>query len=373
MSVMTRILLVVLVLVVPVLRADEKRSENTVILESSGVANLGLEFIEVDEETFSETVFALGRIEVLPGSRGVVSSLNEGRAVEVMALPDQLVEKGKVLLKVESRKPGDPPPVIELAAPIGGVVTVVNSVVGQPVEPSDALVEIVDLRVVHAVARVPEHLAGKLEVGQVAEIVVPAFSGRGFKAELAHLGAMADAESGTVEAGFHVANANLDLRPGMRAEFSIVVGSRDGVMAVPRPAVQGDASGRFVYVKDYELKNAFVKSPVVLGERNERFVEILSGLFPGDEVVTKGAYSLAFAGKGSVSLKEALDAAHGHAHNEDGSEITAEQKAASGERSGGDGGGGGLNRAGMFFAGTSLLLLVLLVLSLFARRAPKNA
>ena len=47
----------------------------------------------------------------------------------------------------------------------------------------------------------------------------------------------------------------------------------------------------------------------------------------GDEVVTKGAYSIAFAGR-AVSLKEALDAAHGHPHNEDGSEMTKEQIAA---------------------------------------------
>ncbi|MDA7523072.1 hypothetical protein N8535_01410, partial [bacterium] len=48
---------------------------------------------------------------------------------------------------------------------------------------------------------------------------------------------------------------------------------------------------------------------------------------PGDEVVTRGAYPLAFAGNGGISLKEALDAAHGHEHNEDGSEMTAAQKA----------------------------------------------
>ena len=59
---------------------------------------------------------------------------------------------------------------------------------------------------------------------------------------------------------------------------------------------------------------------------NDRFVEITSGLLPGDEVVTRGAYSLAFAGKGSVRLKAALDAAHGHEHNEDGSELKPGEK-----------------------------------------------
>lgn len=375
MTVMKKIFLFVFGIVCAGLARGADRADSTVILDDAGVANLGLEYVEADEETFRQTVFALGRIDILPGSRAVVSSRIEGRAVEVLAVPDRVVGKGELLLRVESRQPGDPPPVIELTAPSGGTVTVVNSAVGQPVAPSDSLVEIVDLSVVHAVARVPEHLAGKLEPGQVAAIVVPAFPDREFEAELAHLGAMADAESGTVEAVFHVANADLALRPGMRAEFSIVVGRRDGVIAVPRSAVQGDVTGRFVYVKDYELKNAFVKSPVTLGEQNARSVEILTGLFPGDEVVTKGAYPLAFAGKGSVSLKEALDAAHGHAHNEDGSEMTSEQRAAAEGGHGHDHGeaGAGLGRHGMFFAGTSLLLLVLLVLSLIARRTPKNA
>jgi len=68
---------------------------------------------------------------------------------------------------------------------------------------------------------------------------------------------------------------------------------------------------------------------VKTGRANGSQVEILSGVFPGDLVVTRGSYALGFVGSGSgVSLKEALDAAHGHEHNEDGSEMTAEQKAA---------------------------------------------
>ena len=49
---------------------------------------------------------------------------------------------------------------------------------------------------------------------------------------------------------------------------------------------------------------------------------------PGDEVVTQGSYPLSFAGNNTgISLKEALDAAHGHEHAEDGSELTPEQLA----------------------------------------------
>jgi hypothetical protein len=118
------------------------------------------------------------------------------------------------------------------------------------------------------------------------------------------------------------------MRPDMRVEFSIVLSKRENVIGVPRAALQGEASKRYVFVKHFDLPNAFIKTPVQVGQMNDRMVEILVGLFPADEVVTKGAYSLSFAGGGGgVSLKEALDAAHGHEHAEDGGELTPEKKA----------------------------------------------
>jgi hypothetical protein len=104
-------------------------------------------------------------------------------------------------------------------------------------------------------------------------------------------------------------------------------------------------------------------------------VEIVGGLFPGDEVVTRGAYALSFAGKGNTSLKEALDAAHGHPHNEDGTEMTKEQLAAAGE-SGGDGHGhehGAGSPLTLFLAITCGVLFVLLLASPFVFRGRRAA
>ncbi len=307
--------------------AGHQRAANTVVLNETGVQNLRIETTEVEETDFEEIVFALGRIRVAPGHRAVVSSRIPGRALEVKAHVDTKIEKGAEAVIIESRQPGDPPPRVPLFAPLSGLVSAVKVVPGQPVTPEDSLVEIVDLSEVHAVAAVPEHLAGKLRVGQQAHLRVPAAPGQTFEAVLAHLGAEADSEAGTLEAAFHVENPEMLLRPGMRAEFSIVLSKREGVMSVPRGALQGDAANRFVYVEDFDLPHAFVKSPVVVGEMNDRFVEIKSGLLPGDKVVTRGAYSLAFAGGGSISLKEALDAAHGHEHAADGSELKPENGA----------------------------------------------
>jgi multidrug efflux pump subunit AcrA (membrane-fusion protein) len=324
-------------LVVSPFRAAEpsSRKANLVVLDATGVQNLRIQTAVAEPGDFEETIFALGRIDVYPGRRAVVSSRIPGRALEVLIKHDHAVKKGDVAVVVESRQVGDPPPAINVTAPISGIVSATFVVPGEPVNPDKALAEIVDLTEVYALARVPEHLAGRLKRGLRAHITAPAVSGEVFQADLEHLGVTADAEGGTIEAAFHVSNPALALRPGMRAEFSIVVEKRTNVVSVPRSALQGDPASRFVYVKDFDLPNAFLKTPVVVGQSNERFVEIVRGLLPADEVVTQGAYSLAFAGAGTLSLQEALDAAHGHEHNADGTELTADQKKARGAAKGG--------------------------------------
>lgn len=307
---------------------DAKRAANTVILNETGVKNLRIETEVVEESTFEKSIFALGRIEAYPGKQASISSRIPGRAVEVFVKRDHPIQKGDIAVAVESRQPGNPPPTVNVVAPISGLVSATHLVPGDPVEPNAVLAEIVDISEVYAIAQVPEHLAGKLKSGLKANISVPAVPNHTFEANLIRLGALANAKSGTVDATFQVINPDLLLRPGMRAEFSIVVEAEENVFSVPRAALQGEAANRFVYVKDFDLPNAFVKTPVVVGRITDRRAEILSGLFPADEVVTRGAYSLAFAGGGTLSLKAALDAAHGHEHAEDGSELTESDKPA---------------------------------------------
>ncbi|MBS0658580.1 MAG: efflux RND transporter periplasmic adaptor subunit [Verrucomicrobia bacterium] len=320
----------------------------------------------MEEQAFEETVFALGRIEPEPLRRSVVTSRIPGRLIELKLQAGDRVAAGDIVARLESRQPGDPPPVVSLRAPNAGIVTVTEARQGEPIEPDKVIMEITDLTQVLAIARVPEHQTARLSVGSKAHIRVSAVPGETFEGELIRFGTSADRERGTVDAVFRFASRGTSLRPGMRAEFSIVLAQRDGVMTVPRAALQGDNLDRFVYVKDYELKNAYVKTAVRVGMMNDRYVEIVFGLVPGDQVVTQGAYSLAFAGKGSVSLKAALDAAHGHEHNEDGTEVTAEQKAA---RAGGAGGHDHSQGEGMsLLTILSLAANALLVGFLFVRR-----
>lgn len=342
-------------------------STDTIVLDETGVKNLRIETVEAEESDFEETVFALGRIAEIPERHGVLSSRISGRVIGLEAQEGDTVEKDQILVRVESRQPGSPPPVIELKSSIGGLVVESHIRIGEPVEPDKELLDISDLNEVYAIARVPENQASKLKPGSKAHIRVSALGDQPLDGEMIRFGTSADRESGTIDAIFKVANPDLKMRPDMRAEFSIVLSNRSNVLSVPRAALQGEASKRFVYVKHFELANAFIKTPVQVGEMNDRFVEIVSGLLPADEVVTKGAYSLSFAGGGSVSLKEALDAAHGHEHAADGGELTPEKKAemAAAKSGGNASASGGVSKIWMYVSGG---LFVLLLASFFTKK-----
>jgi hypothetical protein len=233
--------------------------------------------------------------------------------------------------------------------------------------------EILDLSTVWALARVPQHQAALLVDGLAARIRVPALGKEEYESKFFRLGTSDDLAKGSVQAVFKLPNPGNKLRPGMRAEVSLIASKREGVFSVPREALQGDRSDRFVFIKDYELENAFVRVPVTVGEMGGDRVEITAGLMPGDEVVLKGAYALSFAGKGNASLKDALDAAHGHPHNEDGTEMSKEQIAAGEAGHAHDHGDHSSNNLTIFLAITSGVLFLLLLASPFIFRARPQA
>lgn len=368
--------------------------EGTVILNEQGIKNLGLETVTVEEADFEITIFALGRTEAMPEKRSVLSSRISGRVVENELAIGSYVNRGDRLVLLESRQPGDPPPTVWLTAPANGTIISVNTALGAPVEPTDRLAEIADLRTIYLIATLPQATAGKIREGTQARIHFPIRPDKEYTATVLKFAACPcpdpscalgqdvstrseqneGADLNTAGVIFTIDNPDNQLRPGMNAECSIIMDKREGVLSVPREAIHGGPANRHVYVKHTTIPNAFERASVQTGLANNERVEIIEGLFPGDEVVTRGSYSLGYAGSGGgPSLKEALDVAHGHEHNEDGSE-----KEPGGHSAGeGDGHGHehheeGIEPREMFFMAATGILALLLITSSLRRRHPAD-
>ena len=116
---MLRFLLICsLLLVTPAFAAvSPEKAAATVILDATGVKNLKIETVEAEETAFEETVFALGRIQVIPEKRAVVASRIPGRVMEIKTVLGTMVRAGADVVRMESRQPGDPPPSVWLKAP----------------------------------------------------------------------------------------------------------------------------------------------------------------------------------------------------------------------------------------------------------------
>lgn len=299
-----------------------ERSETLLVLDETAVKNLQLETSLVLREPFERTQTVLGYLDALPELQSVLSSRVPGRISAILVSEGQQVVEGRVLAHLEPLVAQSNRPPLELKAPANGRIHRLNLRLGAAVEPGEVLMEISELSKLRVVVQLPEsHLARIPEVAQV-RLVIPALSRELPPVALERVGDHLDSSTGLLDAFVTVENSDGQMKPGMRVVGEVILARRDAVLSVPRESVRGDSAHPVLFVKHFELPHAFIRLPVVLGSRNESRVEILSGLFEGDEVVTRGAYALSFTGTGSgSSLKEALDAAHGHEHNEDGSEI----------------------------------------------------
>lgn len=255
--------------------------------------NIGLKLEKVEKRKIAETVTALGKTEFQPDMASEISARISGRVEKLHVKPFDKVKKGQLLMSVQSLLPGNPPPVIEIYSPRDGVVESLFALEGGLVEAGKSLGRIVNTSKLYAVAKVFESKLESLKLGQTARIKFEAFPEKTFQANLVKFGTSLDAENSTLPVYFEIKNENENLRFGMRGYFSIIVSEDKQTLCVPISAVMGEFGNKFVYVQDCE-KTVFIRREVALGNSDDSFVEILSGLHEGEVVVSDGNYHMQF-------------------------------------------------------------------------------
>ena len=82
------------------------------------------------------------------------------------------------------------------------------------------------------------------------------------------------------------------LKDNMLARMTISAGVNSPVTAVPVAAVLNEGSQAYVFVKKPDKGDYFDRRPVEVGHSDDRFVEIKSGLKPGELVAIGGVQEL---------------------------------------------------------------------------------
>ena len=287
--------------------------------------NLGLQTVEAQSRTLDKTLAVLGQIQTIPDRTAAVSSRIAGRVVGLPVNEGQRVKRGQVVAEVESFQVGNPPPRAQYVAPLDGIVLSRDVLPGASADPNTRLLTIADLSEVYAEARVFEGQVAQVHVGQAVRVRSDARPGEVFAGTIERLGGALDPETRTLKVWARVANPDSKLLPNAQATVVIVTAEADSVTAVPRAAVLGDAGNLFVFVQAGDDGLHFERRPVVVGITDDRDVELVEGVLPGDRVVTVGNYQLQY-----VAAAPRLAAKDEHRDEHDRTPVPAPANASTG-------------------------------------------
>jgi RND family efflux transporter MFP subunit len=180
---------------------------------------------------------------------------------------------------------------VSVAAPIDGVVTERAANVGLNVDPATNLFTVVDLSNVWIVADLYEKDFARVRVGSTATVTTTAYPGMTLQGKVSYIDPQVNTESRTAKVRIEVPNARGELRLGMFVDVVVGTGEvADGLLMVPRSAVQNVADRTVVYIASDGSSGKFIEREVRLGHPAGDRVEVASGLTDRDTVVVEGSF-----------------------------------------------------------------------------------
>jgi membrane fusion protein, copper/silver efflux system len=181
---------------------------------------------------------------------------------------------------------GEPLRAVTIAAPASGVVLAKSVVQGQAIQPGQALYTLADLSRVWVDAELRGADAGGVRVGSSADVEVQGLAGR-VAGRVAFIYPTLDSASRTVRARIVVDNAAGHLKPGMYATVRLETPARTA-LTVPSSAVVRTGERDIVFVD--MGRGELMTHEVELGRTAGDYTEVLSGVDPGQRVVTSAQF-----------------------------------------------------------------------------------
>ncbi len=252
-------------------------------------ASIGLETAKADARSLASVLPLYGRVMIDPDRHAHVTTRISGRVEQLLARVGDRVEKGQKLAVIQSRQLGDPPPTVDVFAPVSGVVNDRPATIGDSVEPNTELFHLIDLSKVIVVAQVYEEDVAKVKLDQTARIAALSYAAHDFAGKVVFLGLELGVETRTLPVWLAVDNPDGKLRADMFVQAAILLGEIPDTLVVPKAAVLTDGGEKFVFVR---TGDTFNRADVQTGAEDDRYVEIKDGLVPGDEVVVQGQREL---------------------------------------------------------------------------------
>jgi RND family efflux transporter MFP subunit len=181
-----------------------------------------------------------------------------------------------------------------IVSPLNGVITQRYASDGAMIQAGTSsntqampVVHVAEDDVLRLMLPVPEAYVGTIHDGESVSVTVPALD-RTLPGTVTRFADRVQSSTRTMTAEVDLKNPKLSLIPGMYAEVRLNLANAPNAVAVPIGAVDGAGSETKAYVVD---SGGVVQTrTVITGIQNPQFIQIVSGIEPGD-VVVLGSHS----------------------------------------------------------------------------------
>ena len=195
------------------------------------------------------------------------------------------IKKGEVLIKLKS---GD------IIAPFSGVLGYTGITEDILVSDNIFIITLDDNSVIYSDIKIPENYSAFIKKGLPVEIKISSQKNKFFQGEVDFVSSRINADTRSLLSRIKVENKQQQMISGSLLEVSVKFNLRNS-LSVPDTSVMIEGEKSFVYKINDE--NLALKTEVKTGLRDDKNIEIISGLNEGDIVVSEGLKKVRPQGK----------------------------------------------------------------------------
>jgi len=302
---------------------------------------------EVREETWQTRLTAVGSLSAVQGV--LVSAELPGKVVEISFKPGTAVQKGDLLLRLDTEteqarlnsaktaaslakinrdraqvlvtkksmshssfdtaearynqalaKLNELQAIIAkktIRAPFTGRLGIRLVNLGQILDQGDGIVDLQALDPIFVNFSLPQQDLSRLTEGLIVQVTTDVLPGEALQGRITAINPAVDPETRTIRVQATVANPREKLRPGMFVKVAVLLPEQDTLLVIPATSILYAPYGDSVFVVDSRVDDKTKKPGMILrqqvvrtGRKRGDFVAITSGLNEGESVVTTGVF-----------------------------------------------------------------------------------
>lgn len=272
---------------------DEHGAAGRVEMNAAKLKNANLQIEEAASAPVKTTLRLYGKVAANEENMAHVAPRFAGIVKGVRKRLGDPVARGEVLATVESN---DSLRTYDVKSEIAGTVTAKNVTLGELVGNDKSMFTVTDLSSVYVDLNVHREDFGQLRVGQKVFLVASRRGGDPgadeplpIESTVSYLSPFGAENTQSMLARAVVPNPDGVLRPGLFINARVVTGEFEAPVAVKAAALQVMDEKTVVFVQEGD---SFEARTVELGHRDPEWVEIVSGVLPGDQYVAGNSFIL---------------------------------------------------------------------------------